>query len=333
MNQMISDINNILLIKYLRNDLNEAESKQVLAWLQEKEENKEFLFGLKEAYMLSRWKELQQQSAVSQGWDEFSLKIAQASPSKRSTLILSVVRYAAVAVIVFGLGFFLRGFSHQEPVTYNVVKTASGEHSTLILADGTKVRLNENSQLTYPSSFSRHFRKVSLKGEAYFEAAHNKKKPFLVNTSVYTVKVLGTKFNVDAYPDQLYVYTSLKEGKVQILDNSGDSKILSELKPGTQMSFNRRTGEYFVKEVELDEIGDWINGEVVFKRKTLQEIADKLEQKYGYTIDIRNKEISQLTYNITIENEPLEEILSDIHYITPQVHFSVQLDRKTVILN
>ena len=329
---MISDINNILLIKYLRNELNEIEGKQVLGWLQEKEENKDFLFGLKEVYTLSRWKDLQAKSDTAHGWEELQSEIKEVAKSKHPRLVLSIARYAAVAVIVFGLGFFLRDFSYKDKLTYNTVKTASGEHSTLILSDGTKVKLNENSRLIYPTSFDKDGRRVSLKGEAYIEAAHNKKRPFFVNVGTYTVKVLGTKFNIDAYPDQLYVYTSLKEGKVQIVDNTEESKIISELKPGTQLSYNKQSGEFFVKTVDTDEIGDWTNGQVVLKRETLEEVVTRLEKKYRYTFEIQNNSISKLTYNITIDNEPLEEILSNIHFITPQVHYFINENKKTVTL-
>jgi len=329
---MISDINNILLIKYLRNELNEQESKQLLSWLQENEENKDFLFGLKEAYTLSRWKELQVRSDTAQEWQKLNAVMEEATRTKRPKRLMSFVRYAAVAIFVFGLGFFLRDVGQKEDLSYNMVETSLGESSTLILNDGTKVKLNENSKLIYPSCFEKDSRRVKLKGEAYFEAAHNEKRPFFVNVGAYTVKVLGTKFNVDAYPDQLYVYTSLKEGKVQIIENSEDSKIISELKPGNQFSYNKRSGEFFVKSVDMDEIGDWTNGEVVLKRETLEDVVGRLEQKYGYTFDIQNKSLNRLTYNITIENESLEEILSNIHFITPQVHYTIHKEKKTVIL-
>lgn len=329
---MISDISNILIVKYLRNDLDDAESKAVLDWLQEKEENKEFLFGLKEAYMLSRWRELQPKANVETEWDDLSSKLEEFESPKRNKFLVNLLRYAAVAVIVFFVGYFFRDLSHRGTISYNVVQTVSGEHSTLLLSDGTKVFLNENSTFKYPGSFGKESRNVILKGEAYFEAAHNSKKPFMVNVGTYTVKVLGTKFDVDAYPNQIYVYTSLKEGRVQILDNSEKSNIISELNPGSQLSYNRQSGEYFVKSVDPEGIGDWRNGQMIFRRERLSEIARRLEHKYGYAIYIQNNVIGNLKYNITVENEPLEEILSDIHLITPQVSYSIHKDRKVVIL-
>jgi ferric-dicitrate binding protein FerR (iron transport regulator) len=330
---MINDINNILLIKYLRNELSESEQDAILQWVEEKDENKEFLFGLKEAYQLSKWKEFKIRADAASGWEDLNERIDQLSeqqPRKLNTK--KWWYYAAAAIVLLFVGFGLRDLVNTDKVTFNTIETYSGQQSTLLLNDGTKVNLNQNSKLIYPTSFNGANRNVRLQGEAYFEVAHNTRHPFQVDIGTYTVRVLGTKFNIDAYPDQIYVYTSLKEGRIQIIDNSKDAKVLSELKPGMQLSYNRRTGEYFVKTIDTGQITDWANGEMVIKRQTLEEVAQRLEQKYGYSIQIQDHRINKLTYSITIDKEPLEEILSNIHFITPQVNYSINNSTKTVIL-
>jgi len=332
---MISDIQNLLLIKYLRNELTEAETAAVLRWLEESEENMEFLFGLKEAYQLSKWNELKGRSEASNGWEDMQERIVKAEENEedeKPVWRMKWIRYSAAAVVLLLAGFFVRDMLVVEKPSFNSIETASGQQSMLTLNDGTKIKLNENSRLIYPTAFNEKNRDVSLRGEAYFEVAHNPDQPFLVNIGAYTVKVLGTKFNVDAYPDQVYIYTSLKEGKIQIIDHSEESKILSELEPGTRFSYNRRTGEYFVNSIDKDQIADWVNGQVIIKRQTLEEVVRRLEEKYGYTIELRNNHIAHLTYNITIDKEPIEEILGNIHFITPQVKFSIDKKDKKVIL-
>jgi ferric-dicitrate binding protein FerR (iron transport regulator) len=329
---MISEIDNLLLIKYLRNELSEGEYARVLSWLEENEENPEFLFGLKETYQLSKWEELKQQSEVSLSWEMMKDKIQQNAPTGKQNIIVKWLQYSAAAVILFILGFFIKGSFFVDESTFNTIQTSAGQQSTLILNDGTKVQLNENSKLIYPSAFNHKNRDVMLTGEAYFEVSHNPSRPFNVNIGTYTIKVLGTKFNVDAYSDQVYIYTSLKEGKIQIVENKDDSKILSELKPGTRFSYNRRTGEYFVNAVDPVNVAQWTRGEIVIKRQTLDEMAHRLEDKYGYRINIASKDIGKYTYNITIENESLEEILSNIHFITPQVNYTIDNSSKTVII-
>ena len=198
----------------------------------------------------------------------------------------------------------------------NTIITAEGERTTVILDDGTKVKLNQNSKLVYPGTFDGKNRKVALSGEAYFEVLHDEKSPFLVDAGMYTVKVLGTKFNVEAYPGDICSYTSLKEGKV----------------PGTQLVYNVQTGQYQLNQVDIEEIGDWMRGQIVVKHKTLQELIDILKQKYEYSFELQTDSISNIVYNIVLEQESLEEILNDITVITPQVHYSINYGTRTVII-
>lgn len=329
---MITDIENLLLIRYLRNELSDTESQQVVSWSQENEANKQFLFGLKEAYMLSRWEKLREKADTEDGWNELKLSLETNQPSIIKKWGQFALRYAAVAILFLVSGFLLHDLVIKEQPQYNTIATASGKQTTLALNDGTKVTLNENSKLIYPTNFNQDDRSVTLQGEAYFEVIHDAKKPFLVHTSSYTVKDLGTKFDVHAYPNDTYSYTSLKKGKVQILDNATGNKILSELQPGTQLAYNRKTGDYAVKAIDKNAIAVWLPGKIIIKHKTLTTISQMLASKYGYIIDVKKSNIETLTYNITIENEPLDEILSDIHFITPQVQYSINQEKKTVII-
>ena len=329
---MITNIDNVLLIKFMRKELNESESQQVVDWLQEKEENKHFLFGLKEAYMLSLWEELSDKSETKEGWNELKKSLSKNRPSLRNKYFRLVLRYAAILILLLATGFVLHNLFPMQKPQYTVIETASGQQSTLTLNDGTIVRLNQNSKLIYPKNFNQQTRNVTLSGEAFFEVSHNENKPFLVNVGCYTVKVLGTKFDVNAYKDDIYSYTSLKEGKVLIVDNQKGHKVLSELKPGTQLGYNRNTGNYAVKSIDINAIANWRLNQIVIRNQKLGTVAEMLSSKYGYTIDVNNCKIEKLMYNITIEKEPLDEILSDIHCVTPQVHYYIDHERKWVII-
>jgi len=329
---MITNIDNVLLIKYMRKELSESESQQVVDWLQEKNENKHFLFGLKEAYMLSRWDELNDKAETENGWDELKKSLHKNQPSIRKKYIRVALQYAAVLIFLFATGFVIHNLFQKQQPQYTTIETASGQQSTLTLNDGTIVRLNQNSKLIYPKNFNQHTRNVTLSGEAFFEVSHNENMPFLVNVGCYTVKVLGTKFNVNAYKGDIYSYTSLKEGKVLIVDNQKGHKVLSELKPGTQLGYNRKTGDYAVKSIDINAIANWRLNQIVIRNQKLGTVAEMLSSKYGYTIDVNNCKIEKLMYNITIEKEPLDEILSDIQCVTPQVHYYIDHERKWVII-
>lgn len=327
---MISDIDNSLLVKYLKNELNEEESQKVIEWLEQNKENPEFLFGLKDLYMLGRWEELSKKADTAHGWEKLVDSIKKQRQSKN--VFRTYLKYAAILIVFFSMGYGYKNYFHQPSPMMNTVITAEGERTTVILDDGTKVKLNQNSKLVYPSSFDGKNRKVALSGEAYFEVFHNDENPFLVDVGIYIVKVLGTKFNVEAYPGDICSYTSLKEGRVQILENGTEEvHILSELKPGTQLVYNVQTGQYQMNRVNIEEIGDWMKGQIVVKQKTLLELTDILKQKYGYHFEIHTDSISNIIYNIVLEQESLEEILNDMTIITPQVHYSVHHESRTVI--
>lgn len=329
---MISDIDNSLLVRYLKNELNEEENQKIIKWLEQNKENSEFLFGLKDLYMLGRWEELSKKADTDNGWEKLSGVIKKQNQSKR--VFRSYLKYAAILIAFFSMGYGYKTYFHSRLPIMNTVMTAEGERTTVILDDGTKVKLNQNSKLVYPGTFDRKSRKVTLSGEAYFEVLHDDEAPFLVDVGIYTVKVLGTKFNVEAYPEDICSYTSLKEGKVQILaNNTKDEHILSELSPGTQLVYNVRTGQYRTGQVDIKEIGDWMKGQIVVKQKSLQELVDILMQKYGYQFDIQTDSINNLIYNIVLEQESLEEILNDVTIMTPQVHYLIDNETRTVILH
>lgn len=120
---------------------------------------------------------------------------------------------------------------------------------------------------------------------------------------------------------------------MQILENeTEDEHILSELRPGTQLVYNTQTGQCQLNQVDIEEIGDWMRGQIVVKHKTLQELIDILKQKYEYSFELQTDSISNIVYNIVLEQESLEEILNDITVITPQVHYSINHGTRTVII-
>lgn len=164
---MISDIENSLLVKYLKNELNEEESQKVIGWLEKNKENQEFLFGLKDLYMLGRWEELSRKADTTHGWEKLSGSIRKQRQSKN--VFRSCLKYAAILIVFFSMGYGYKAYFHQSSSIMNTIITAEGERTTVILDDGTKVKLNQNSKLVYPGTFNGKNRKVALSGEAYLK--------------------------------------------------------------------------------------------------------------------------------------------------------------------
>ena len=144
-----------------------------------------------------------------------------------------------------------------EIVKYNTLSTPMGGQYQLALPDGSKVWLNSGSSIRFPTAFIEKERVVELKGEAYFEIAKNKNQPFIVHTAnSMDIKVLGTQFNVMAYDDEKNIKTTLLEGSVQILKESGTAL----LEPGQAATLNKDTGKIKVADADTEEAVAWKNG-------------------------------------------------------------------------
>jgi len=163
---------------------------------------------------------------------------------------------------------------------YNTVSTPSGGQYEITLADGTKVWLNALSTLKFPTAFPGPERSVQLTGEAYFEVSKDKKKPFHVNANGIDVEVLGTHFNVNAYPDETSIKTTLLEGKVKLV--KAGANIL--LEPGEQGQTNGASGFVLVKNADVDQAVAWKNGFFSFEDVNIQAIMRQLERWYGIKV-------------------------------------------------
>lgn len=159
---------------------------------------------------------------------------------------------------------------------YNTIETPKGGQYQIRLPDGTQVWLNAASSMKFPVSFSSSKqRKVELKGEAYFEVAHNKKQPFIVKTDRQEVEVLGTHFDVKSYPDEKTTKTTLLEGSVRL--NKG-----TLLKPGQQGLSN--VSGLQVKQVNVEEELDWKNKQFILNDEDLQSVMRRLSRWYDVDV-------------------------------------------------
>lgn len=168
----------------------------------------------------------------------------------------------------------------QTAVVYNTLTTPPGGQYRLILADGSQVWLNASSSLHFPTAFTGKERNVELTGEAYFEVAKNKEKPFHVNVNGMQVEVLGTHFNVNAYADENSIKTSLLEGCVKIKRGS----VSGLLKPGQQGILGNNNNDLNIKKVDMDEVIAWKNGLFQFDGAGIKTIM--LEIGRWYNVDI-----------------------------------------------
>ena len=181
---------------------------------------------------------------------------------------------------------------------WNTLRTPNGGQFKVILDDGSTVWLNAGSQLRYPTQFGADNREVELLGEAYFEVSPNPSKPFLVHANDQQIKVLGTGFNIRAYPDNP-TRTTLAHGKVRIDQKNATTGYSVTLKPGEQVVSAPSGLQHQIADVE--QIIAWKNGVFSFKKSNLQAITTELERWYDVEFVFENRSIptKQITGEIT----------------------------------
>lgn len=162
------------------------------------------------------------------------------------------------------------------------VKVPVGHQFEMTLSDGTKVKLNSDSELTYPAKFEGKNRCVKIVGEAYFDVKRNENMPFIVSVDgKYDVKVLGTSFNIDSYSGSNVSRTTLVSGKVKVLFAGSDNEV--DLVPSEQLVYdNMKCVE--VKKVNTESCTSWMEKRFVFDNESLSEIARKMSRCYGMDV-------------------------------------------------
>ncbi len=174
----------------------------------------------------------------------------------------------------------------------NTLIVPRGGFYSIVLADGSSVKLNAESQLTYPVLFSAEERVVYLKGEAYFEVSANPEKPFRVICDRREVTVTGTKFNVSAYPEEC-MYTTLAEGVVAV-SNGTEQQVL---KPGEQAIVS--DGKIQVRPVDVVLYMAWIDGKFMFDNARLEDIVKTLSRWYNVEFEFADSSLKELTFTLS----------------------------------
>jgi len=200
---------------------------------------------------------------------------------------------------------------NEHPVIVQEISTIYGMRSKFQLSDGTLVNLNSGSKLIFPTEFEGKTRNVELVGEAFFEVTPNPSKPFIVKTSEINVKVLGTAFDLQAYPGTNKISTTLVHGKIVLeREVAGISKQIAELKPSDRAIF-KTDGKVINISVEedLDKFIAWKDGKLVFFNDPIENVAEKLGNWYNVNVKINNNELKRYRFTATFTDEPIEQVL------------------------
>lgn len=221
----------------------------------------------------------------------------------------------------------------EKVLEYNTLTIPYGKKFELELSDGTKVHLNAGSSLKYPVAFLKgHHRKVFLKGEAYFDVSKDKEHPFIVNVDDMNVRVLGTEFNISSYPEDKNINTVLVEGSISIYEDNElyDIKKSTLLTPGNKAIWNKNNKYISVKKADVDLATAWLDGRLVFRRMTFDEILKKLERRYNVTIVNHNKVIENQQFGASFDIETIEQIMESFN---ENYEIDYKIENNKIIIN
>ena len=203
-----------------------------------------------------------------------------------------------------------------------------GSRTVVQLTDGTRVNLNYGSRIRYPRVFSGKTREILLIGEGYFNVAHNPDKPFIVNTGKLNIKVFGTEFNVQSYPGDDNIATTLVNGKVtmEVVDEEGGTRPAGSIKPGQHVEYNIHSGKVGPTTGNIEKYIAWKDDKLVFDNEPITGVAVKLSRMFNVDIQVAEN-IKDLTYTVTFVDEPLFLILDLMTETTP-IKYTVSQRKK-----
>ncbi|HAZ02601.1 MAG: hypothetical protein A2W90_16175 [Bacteroidetes bacterium GWF2_42_66] len=307
-----------IIRKYLSGNSSEEEKQNILNWMRKDGNLVDFQQEKVKWEMGAIREEMSLTSRES--WNSLQNQLLQQTQQKlqRTLVYMRFFKYAAIILVLLSVsaaGFFaINNFSKSEKII-TTIRAEKGQIANVVLPDSTEIWLNSGSILKYNNNFSLTNRDVELVGEAFFSVTKNKKLPMVVKGSKIEVKVLGTRFNVSAYPEDNLFNVTLEEGEIELM-SSGSKNFSKFMSPGELASFDKKSNDLNIKTVNTDMYTSWKNGIINIYNLPLEEVIVKLSKRYNQKFEI-DSELKSLRYTYVIKNEPLSEVLQIMETITP----------------
>lgn len=317
-----------LIISYLQGDLSKEETDLFYNWMNENASNKRLFFEIKAMYDAGR--SLGKPLDVAESWQRL-LNKKEKTRSLRFNLWYKIASYAAVALIAVAVSsvFFLF-YNKTEGGLYSKYIGGDGLEADVVeLPDGTHVSLGSKTTFHYDKDFGKDKRIVYLEGEAYFDVAKQKDKPFIIKTAEQDIEALGTKFNVMAYPTDSLVITTLLEGSVRLMTLGGGRETI--LRPDQQFIYNRNRKTASLNYVDARQYTSWTTGYYYFSEQTLDAILDRLSHVYGAEFTVLSKSLNKRTFTGTFyRGESIKDIMEVINLSVP---IKYKIDKRHVTIS
>ena len=310
-----SDIE-IIISRYLSKEATPEEIKVLDDWISATPENYRSFLSQKNVWEVSHPAFNPEEIDVNSAHRKVMEQILHSNQPVSVRPKLSFLHYwQQVAAILLLPLLILSAYLYFKPAsqiaeTYQELFTPYGTWSVVNLPDGSKVWLNANSELRYPSDFNADTRTVELTGQGYFEVTKNAHKPFIVKADKdYSVEVLGTSFNVSAYKDESMIETTLVEGSVKLNVVSGGKRMTQMLKPNEKAEYQKGADKIKVFDVNTEYDTAWKNGEIIFRNHPMDKVLKTLERHYHVVFEVKDNEILKSIITARFKDEQLPQVL------------------------
>ncbi|MBR8535151.1 DUF4974 domain-containing protein [Carboxylicivirga sediminis] len=312
-----------LMVRFFDKTATDDELQKLSEWLKESDENKQLFNEFNESYQFADISVKGWIYDTDANWKQLKNRIQSKQKSGKIRMLTSRqynwLSVAAIITLLLMVGSMARLLMNQSQTEFNNQKLSviapPGQKSQVVLQDGTRVWLNSGTELTYKYDVDDNKRIVTLDGEAFFDVAKDKERPFIVQTYGIDLVVYGTRFNVYSYKDERIIETTLEEGSVGVKVHASGKEWL--MKPGQQCIYNKELQAVKMEETNVSFYTAWTNNKLIFDDNTFIEVVRKLERWYGVHIELDEELFTSERFTLTITHESLTEVMELIKVVAP----------------
>lgn len=313
-----------LLLHILTGEATPQEKAKFYGKLQDNKQEEELFYRVKGLWLRTST----QKTVVDIDCDFENLwqKIKQSTKKNRNIVLNRLLRYAAAIFLVFGIGGAIGYFISQSTFNYSDYGaqrfiSKKGSVSIIELSDGSKVWLNSGTELIYQEDHINKQRIAKLTGEAYFEVKHRNDFPLMVEVGKIVVRDLGTTFNIKAYPEDQYIETSLVEGDVDILSETGKS--LLSLNPGESVLYFPQEKKMELRSISSNVLSAWRDGKFVIRDQRLEDIFVELSRWYDVEFRFENQRLREYRFTGNIKKSTTAKHVLEMLKHTTDFHYKI----------
>lgn len=305
-----------LIEDYSKKTINSEDLTDLLMWVGSSQQNQQIFretlqaFEAADYYLNKPVNQAKSWSAVQQHIENTT---APQSPIVRKINYRKYFTIAAAMVVVMLLPLlYFNTFNSKktEVVSYNEIYNPRGQKRLITMPDGSNIYLNGDSKIRYALNFNTGKRIVYLEGEAFFDVQHRSKQPFIVYTGKVSTTVLGTSFNINAYPSQKDITVTVQTGKVGVVfKNKGKNGPVQFLLPNEQLTIDKNNGQLTKTHVNATDFNSWREYKLFFYDKPLNEIAEIISREYDLDILIKTEALKEIKLTAKFDKCSVQQIM------------------------